>query len=82
MLLPAAEIRAERPDVKYLLLRAADYSVEGAGAHHLLAESPIAKQFFVAATPPAGFALVREIPRTLDADGPADIYARLFKVTE
>jgi hypothetical protein len=82
MLLPAAEIRAERPDVKYLLLRAADYGVEGAGAHHLLAESPIAKQFFVAATPPAGFALVREIPRTLDADGPADIYARLFKVTE
>jgi hypothetical protein len=80
--LPPAEIRAERPDVKYLLLRAADYSVEAAGVGHLVAESPIAKQLFIDATPPAGFALVREIRRTLDADGPAGIYARLFRITE
>ena len=82
MQLPGAEIRAERPDVKYLLVRAADFSLEEAGELRLVAQNPIAKQFFIDATPPTGFTLVREIRRTLDADGPAGIYARLFKITE
>jgi hypothetical protein len=82
MLLPPAEIRGERPDVKYLLLRAADYTVEHNGRSYLVAQSPIAKQLFIDATPPPGFALISEVRRTLDNDGPGNIYARLFKVTE
>jgi hypothetical protein len=81
MLLQGAEIRGSRPDVKYLLLRARDYGIGPAGGQPLVAGTPIAKQFFVDPAPPPGFTMVREIRRTLDADGPAGIYARLF-VTE
>src|SRR5688572_1104061 len=82
MRLPPGRIRVERPDVKYLLLRVKDFSLEEAGVLHLVAESPIAEQLFIDSTPPAGFTLVREIRRTLDTDDPAGIYARLFKITE
>jgi len=82
MQLPPADIRAERSDIKYLLLRAADYSVERDGIPHLVAESPIAKQLFMDPRPPAGFTLVSETRRTLDGNGPGNIYGRLFKVTE
>ena len=46
------------------------------------ADSPIAKQFFIDASPPPGFALVSTIHRTFQDGEPAVIYARLFRVTE
>lgn len=76
------EIREQRPDTKYLLLRASNFTIEHEGAFYLVADSPIAKQFFIDASPPPGFALVSTIHRTFQDGEPAVIYARLFRVTE
>ena len=43
MLLSPAEIRAQRPDIKYVLVRVIDFSVIDGNVARLVAESPIAK---------------------------------------
>jgi hypothetical protein len=82
MRLPPERIRAERPDIKYLLLRTKDFSLIQDGAAYLVADNPIAKQLFIDPAPPPGFELVQTVRRKLQADGHAGVYARLFKVTE
>jgi len=82
MQLSGAEIRQQRPDVKYLLLRTRDFSIFRDDVAYLVAENPLAREFLVAAEPPNGFALVQTIRRRLDEDGHAGVYAKLFKVTE
>jgi hypothetical protein len=75
------QIRAERPDIKYLLVRTRDFSLLKDGVAYLVEESPIAKQLLIDETPPPGFTLIKTIRRTLDDDTPAGTYAKLFKVT-
>jgi len=78
--LTPAQIRAERPDVKYLLLRVRDFSVFKDDVAYLVADSPVAKQLLIDETPPPGFVLLKTIQRRLTEDGPAGTYAKLFKV--
>ena len=52
------QIRAERPDIKYLLLRVRDFSVFRDKVAYLVVDSPIAKQLFIDTTPPPGFVLL------------------------
>lgn len=74
------QIRAERPDIKYLLLRVRDFSVFRDKVAYLVVDSPIAKQLFIDTTPPPGFVLLKTIRPRLNEDGPAGTYAKLFKV--
>lgn len=80
MRLSPAEIRAERPDVKYVFVRVRDFSLPVGDEMRLIAESPIAKQLFIDETPPAGFTLIKTIQRRMGEAGEAGIYARLYKV--
>jgi hypothetical protein len=82
MRLTPEEIRTQRPDIRYLLLRSRDFSIARDGVQRLVAESPIAKQLFIDPSPSPSFTLVSSIRRTLDDDGPDGVYARLFKVAE
>ncbi len=43
MLLSPAEIRAQRPDIKYVLVRVVDFSVLDGNVARLVADSPIAR---------------------------------------
>jgi hypothetical protein len=79
--LSPAEVRAARPDVKYLFVRALNYSVLDGNVARLAEESPIAKQLFIDETPPPGFTLIRTIRRQVGETENAGIYARLYKVT-
>jgi hypothetical protein len=81
MRLTGEEIRAQRRDVKYLLLRGRDFIIVRDGVAYFDTENPIAKQFFIDAAPPPGFALVNTI-RLRDGNGDEVTYAKLFKVTE
>jgi len=74
------EIRAERPDIKYLFVRSLGYSVLNGNVARISAESPIGKQLFLDATPPPGFTLIKTIRRRLGNTGQAGLYARLYKV--
>jgi hypothetical protein len=82
MQLSAEQIRTQRPDVKYLLLRARDFSLVRNGVAYLVAENAVAKQFLIDETPPPGFALVRTIRSQADENGNSNVYAKLFKVAE
>ena len=80
MLLSPAEIRAQRPDIKYVLVRVIDFSVLDGNVARLVAESPIAQELLINATPPPGYTLIKAIRRRI-GDETAGTYARLFKVT-
>ena len=74
------EIRAERPDVKYLFIRALGYSVVDGNVARISADSPIGKQLFLDEAAPPGFTLLTTIRRQLGATGMSGLYARLYKV--
>ena len=76
------QIRAERPDIKYLLLRTDDFSIVRDGVSYLVTANPFAKQFFVDPEPPPGYTLVQAIGRRYEEGGPPMLYAKLFKVNE
>jgi hypothetical protein len=81
MRLPPAEIRAQRPDIKYVFVRRRDFSViEDDNVAWMSAENPIAKQLFIDETPPPGYTLIKTIRRRIGEDGVAGTYARLYKV--
>lgn len=79
MQLAPGEILAERPDIKYLLIRAKDFVAEEEGGSYLLSY-PIAQQLLTDAAPPPGFKLIANVNRKFADDAPAVVYARLFKV--
>ncbi len=79
MQLTPAEIRAERPDVKYLFVRLRDFSVIQGNVAYVL-DTPIAKQLFLAESPPEGYALIKTIRRQIGEDGEAGTYARLYRI--
>jgi hypothetical protein len=80
MSLSTGQIRAERPDIKYLFVRAKDFSRIVGETEQLVAASPIARELFIEETPPPGYSLIRTVRRSADMEGPSGIYARLFKV--
>jgi hypothetical protein len=81
MLLSPEEVRRQRPDIKYVLLRAEDFVIQKDGESYLV-EHPMVKQLLLDAAPPQGFQLVANISREFADDTPPVVYARLFKVTE
>jgi hypothetical protein len=80
MSLSPGQIRAERPDIKYVFVRAKDFSLIVGETEQLVAASPIASQLFIEQTPPPGYSLIRTVWRSADMEGPSNIYARLFEV--
>jgi hypothetical protein len=80
MALSPAEIRAERPDVKYVFVRVRDFSLLVGNEAMLVAEAPVAKQLFIDETPPPGFTLIKTVRRRIGEGGAAGTYARLYKV--
>jgi hypothetical protein len=80
MRLTPAEIRAERPDVKYVFVRAQDFSLFDGEFGYLVADNAIAKELLIDEAPPEGYTLIKTIQRRHGEDGPTGIYARLFKV--
>jgi hypothetical protein len=75
------DIHSQRPDIKYLLIRAKDFTVEKDGASYLV-EHPIARQLLIDTEPPPGFQLMANVSRKFDDNAPAVVYARLFKVMD
>jgi hypothetical protein len=79
MRLSPAEIRAERPDVKYAVVRAKDFSVLQGNVARLVANSPIVKELFIDAPPP-GYTLIETVHTRIGTAGAEGIYARLYRV--
>ncbi len=78
MRLPVEEIRRQRPDVRYLLVRGVDFSTGSGAAAQLSPDSPIARQLLSAQPPPPGVNLLMTLRDDVDENGKAPIYARLF----
>jgi hypothetical protein len=81
MQLSPAEIRTERPDVKYLFVRVRDFSILRGDTTYIVEDIPIAQQLLIDETPPEGYTLVKTVKRRIGVDGAAGIYARLFAVS-
>jgi hypothetical protein len=81
MLLSPAEIRVERPDVKYLFIRVRDFSVLEGDTAYVVEDNRVAKQLLIDEEPPAGYTLVKTIRRRIGVEGVAGVYARLYKVS-
>jgi hypothetical protein len=82
MRLPPEQIRTERRDIKYLLLRTEDFSTERDGVEYLVAQNPLAKALFIDPSPPHGYEALMTVHRRLENGRPSGVYARLFKVTQ
>jgi len=82
MQLSPDQIRTQRPDVKYVLVRARDFSVLRDGVPYLPAGNAVAKQLLIDETPPPGFALLRTVHTRPGEHGSSNVYAKLFKVAE
>jgi hypothetical protein len=78
MRLPVEEIRRQRPDVRYLLVRGVDFSTGSGATAHLSPDSPIARQLLREQPPPPGVNLLMTLRDDVDENGKAPIYARLF----
>jgi hypothetical protein len=77
--LSPAEIRRERPDVKYVFVRAVDFSIVDNEVTRFAEDVPIARQLFIDEQPPPGYTIVKTVRWTLGDE--ARIYARLYKVS-
>jgi hypothetical protein len=80
MALSPAEIRSQRPDVKYVFVRAFDVSKKNGDTLGLTTDVPIAKELFLDETPPPGYTLIKTVQVAIGEGGPAGVYARLYKV--
>ncbi len=75
------EIRKQRPDVKYVLLRARDYMVLfGDNRAGLDLENPVAQQLLTDRTPPEGFELLKTVLLEVNASGKTAVFARLYRI--
>jgi len=75
------EIVKQRPDVKYVLLRARDFLTPVDDGLVLSRENPVAQQLLTNAEPPPGFELIQTVKlQTGPEEKDIAIFARLFKV--
>ena len=70
-------LRTYEPALKYLLIRARDFSLVVDGTARLVTSNEFARQFLVAESGPPGFDLIR----TIRNESNGEIYARLFKIS-
>lgn len=80
MTLSPAEILQQRPDVKYLLLRARDFVEAEGDIVQLSKSSELAQQLLTSATAPPRFKLLKTVQWLLNEKGDTAIFARLYKV--
>jgi len=81
MHLSPAEIRAERPDVRYVFVRFRDFSILHGDTAYIVEDIPIARQLLLDETPPEGYTLIKTVKLRIGPDGDAGIFARLFAVS-
>jgi hypothetical protein len=80
MQLSPAEIRQQRPDVKYALVRVRDFLDVKDNTVTLATSSPIAMQLLTNAAAPPGYELLATVRMRMDDKGTTAIFARLYKV--
>jgi hypothetical protein len=80
MWLTPAEIRAERPDVRYLLVRAYDFAVLDGGQYRLAANNPLVNELLLSDSPPEGYTLLLNLVFP-SSEGKRDVYARLYEIS-
>ncbi len=76
---PIERIREDRTDIKYVLLRANDFSTTVDGVQQIVAANSLARHLLIDAQSPPGFELVRDILLPQES-GKDEIYARLYRV--
>jgi hypothetical protein len=75
------EIRRQRPDIKYVLLRARDFlQAKGDDAVELSKDNLVAQQLLTKNAPPPGFSLVKTVQLEINDQGDTQIFARLYKI--
>jgi hypothetical protein len=79
MRLTPEQIRRERPDIKYLLLRTRDFAVLDGAPLPLTANSAITQELLTDREPPPGFTLIKTVRVKVEEN--SAIYARLYKVS-
>jgi hypothetical protein len=80
MRLSPAEIKRQRPDIKYVLLRVINFVEDKDGTVQLAAGSPIAMQLLKPLEPPPGYEMLATIRVAMDDKGTTAVFARLFKI--
>ena len=77
MWLTPAEIRAQRPDVKYLLVRTLDFAVLDGGQYRVVTNNSLVNELLLKDSPPEGYKLLTNL-----VFGPSrDVYARLYEIS-
>jgi hypothetical protein len=74
------EIRSQRPDIKYVFIRALDVSKKEGDRIALTTDVPIAKELFLDETPPPGYTLIKTVQIAMGDGSEVGRYARLYKV--
>ena len=80
MMLSPAEIVQQRPDVKYVLLRAPNFIDVYGDVIQLSKTNAVAQQLLTSAAPPPGFKLLKTIQYEINEEGATAIFARLYRV--
>jgi hypothetical protein len=80
MRMTPAEIRRARPDVKYVFVRARDFSLLDEGTPQLVLTNPIAKELLLAEAPPESYTLIKTIRSRAQPGGSESTFARLYKL--
>ena len=75
------EILRQRRDVKYVFVRASDFSAFDGEVATLAAQNPIARELFIDEEPPEAYSLVKTVRTKIGEQGVDGIYARLYKVS-
>ena len=76
MRLSPQALRDYDPDVKYLLLRTTDFTIERNGRIEIDRSTPLARALFSVSEPPEGLELIRTV--WLERDGRREVYAKAF----
>ncbi len=74
------KIRTERPDIKYIFIRASDFTVQDGNDLRLVDGNAMVDHLLRSDTPPAGYKLVTNIVSRA-AGGGTKVYARLFAIS-
>jgi hypothetical protein len=81
MYLPPAEIRAQRPDVKYMLVRTLDFATRDGNEFRVAANTPVVDELLLADSAPEGFTLITNIVFGGTGPGGGGVYARLYEIS-